>query len=811
MELAPLIGARMFNGLADVIEKHPKAIVAFWVVMLLAAAPFALESDKNLSYDITSMEGAGSESMEGMDLIYDSGYFYNSSSEMSTILVVEFDDHADESKIPQFQSSLAKQMEAEYGSGASVVYTGRFSDGITNDSGICMYLVNFDNGIDPKDEVSTLRGLASNANPGGLTTFVTGQSAIAHDTEAGASEDISKIDPFSILLVLILIGLFFRSIVSSATPPIVIGFAYGVLLCLAFFLSNVMGIYYITTIIVLVSMLGAGCDYCIFIISRYREERKRGLPKESALRESIIWAGESITTSGCSVIIGFGVMSFSSFSMISTMGMVLAAGIVLALLAALTLIPAIIMLVGDRIFYPSKIADYQDGSKALGGMYGKVARFGQRYFISSAKFSIKHAWGIIIACILITAPLAYVTLTHESSYDMISTMPRGEAKDGVNAIVENTDGGIIMPTYVLVAYNEPIASISTTAIGNVTVHLLVWSAGASDCLNATDSLAGAIATEEDDVAMAYGPTSWARLVYLYGNESAALQALPSESLKSAVSNVMTSSTPEPYRMMYIDYIINYLGGTLGGQADTVTGVVSCNYAKVTVIVRDEPMSPASMDTIKNLRGIVDDFDAANEQTVSQTWLAGSAVTLLSISETVNAEFVWIEIGVIVLIYLLLFVVLKSFITPLRSIVTIVMSVIWTLGLTFLLFDGLLDIPVTWIIPIVLFVVCLGLGMDYDIFLTTRIRENVKKCMTNDQAICHAMERSGAVITICGLIMAGAFSTLMISTAPMLQEFGFALGFAILVDALFVRTYVVPAVMHLLGRWNWYGPKSFSDR
>ena len=103
-------------------------------------------------------------------------------------------------------------------------------------------------------------------------------------------------------------------------------------------------------------------------------------------------------------------------------------------------------------------------------------------------------------------------------------------------------------------------------------------------------------------------------------------------------------------------------------------------------------------------------------------------------------------------------------------------------------------------------VCLGLGMDYDILLTTRIKENVMKGMTNDDAILHAVEKSGAVITICGLIMGGAFLTMALSTSPMLMEFGFALGFAILVDALFIRTYVVPAVMHLMGKWNWVGPK-----
>ena len=83
---------------------------------------------------------------------------------------------------------------------------------------------------------------------------------------------------------------------------------------------------------------------------------------------------------------------------------------------------------------------------------------------------------------------------------------------------------------------------------------------------------------------------------------------------------------------------------------------------------------------------------------------------------------------------------------------------------------------------------------------------MRKVGPNDEAITYTVERSGAIITICVFIMAGAFSTLVLSSAPMLQEFGFALWFAILVDALFVRTYVVPAVMHLLGDWNCKGPK-----
>jgi RND superfamily putative drug exporter len=129
------------------------------------------------------------------------------------------------------------------------------------------------------------------------------------------------------------------------------------------------------------------------------------------------------------------------------------------------------------------------------------------------------------------------------------------------------------------------------------------------------------------------------------------------------------------------------------------------------------------------------------------------------------------------------------------------------AVTHLIFGNLLGEGVMWMIPIILIVVCLGLGMDYDILLTTRIKENaVHRGMSNDDAIRYAVTRSGSVITICGLIMGGAFGTLMLSGTVMLQEFGFALSFAIIIDALLVRTYIVPAAMHLLGDWNWKGPK-----
>jgi len=797
----------VFDGLANAVIKHPKAIIAFWVIALVICIPFALQSPNVLKYDQTSMTGPNTEAAEGMNLIYNSSYFYsNASSSMSTVLVVPFSNVTAATSIQQFQRTLETLLQQQYGSDATLSFVGKFSNNNSSNSGIYMWLINFSGNLDPSAQVTTIRSLVSQANTQGLTTYVTGQSAINQDVQSGAAADVSRIDPISILLVLVLIGLFFRSLVSSVTPPVVIGLAFGILLCFVFFLGSVFQIFYLTEIVALVAMLGAGCDYCIFILSRYREGRRHGLQQEYALREAVKWAGESVTISGCAVVIGFGVMSFSSFSLFSTMGMVLAAGIVIALLAALTIIPSIIRLVGDRIFYPSSIQPLAKNGSEKTGIYGKFSAFGQRYFSRSAKQAIKYAWAIIIASALITVPLAYVVTTSSTSFDVISTMANGEAKQGLNAIVENTNGGIIMPTYVVLEFNKSIATISPVTVGGTTIYLLRWNSGAGEYLNITDSLATSIATNESqDIGAIYGPISWASLVARYGNDSVALQALPSTSLQSAVSSVLASPLPDTYKVMYIDYLINYLGGALGGAANASTGVRALTYAKITAVTKNEPLSPVSIDTIKGIQGIVDNFDATYHNAVAASWVTGSAVSLFAVSQTMASEFVWIVAGVIALIFLLLFFVMRSYLIPLRSIITIVMSVVWTLGLTFLLFDGLLSIPVTWMMPVFLFVMCLGLGMDYDILLTTRIRENVRKGMSNDAAITHAVERTGPVITICGFIMAGAFSTLMLSSAPMLQEFGFALGFAILVDTLWIRTYVVPAAMHLLGDWNWVGP------
>lgn len=822
--------------------KYPKHVIALWVVILLVAAPSAYfvmaHPQEALTYDVGS-GGISTESTRGNDILSDVDYFSNGNSDPAMMLVVEYPDAAGLAAVTSFNTAFAGAMMSKYdvnGQSVTVLPMGNYSKTGTN--GVFLIAINFSDGYKPSSEVENVREMVSAAKVStipGQNTYVTGGAAIYHDTEVSAMEDVKKIDPFTVILILILIGLFFRSLISSTTPPIVIGFAYAITLMAVLGLAQVMSIYYITSTLVLVSMLGAGCDYCIFIMARYREELKSGKDHHDSLRESITWAGESITISGCSVIIGFGALSICSYHVISTMGIVLAFGIVFALLAALTLIPAIIALVGEKIFWPSKVETYKEGSKAMKGWYGRMSRAGTGYFKASSRFAMRHAGTLIAASLLVTVPLAYVTMTEGSSFDSIAVMPNSESKDGVNAIVDNAQGGVLMPTYILLEAENSVADLSPLFIesemlslidpdlegqfpNGLTIGVLNWDATYGTQYRAlSEALAQNLKSKNDNVGSAS--------VLIYWNDlDAARQAMLLGTLPESISEsigmilelkgdaakwngLVTYASSKGITIsdegQIIDYILNHMAGGLsksyGGR----------QYIKTTVIMNDVPTSDRSMETIGNIREIVADTiasDSTFDSLMGKTYVTGSTAQIYDVSKIVNDEFTLIEILVMVLIFLLLFFVMKSYITPLRAILTIVMSIVWTLGLTHLLFTGLLGMPVNWIVPIILFVVCLGLGMDYDILLTTRIRENVSKGMSNDEAIAHAVESTGAVITICGIIMSSAFGTMVLSSSPMLQQFGFALWFAILVDALLVRTYLVPAVMHLLGRWNWVGPK-----
>jgi uncharacterized membrane protein YdfJ with MMPL/SSD domain len=179
-----------------------------------------------------------------------------------------------------------------------------------------------------------------------------------------------------------------------------------------------------------------------------------------------------------------------------------------------------------------------------------------------------------------------------------------------------------------------------------------------------------------------------------------------------------------------------------------------------------------------------------------------------------AVFPWLVLAVLVLTYLLLMRAFRSLILPLKAVLLNLLSVGASYGALVVVFKwglgsdlwGLyqFDQVEAWI-PIFLFAMLFGLSMDYEVFLVTRMREAWDESRDNTRAVAEGLERTGRIVTAAAIVMVAAFSGFIAGRVVGLQEFGFGLAVAIFVDATIVRALLVPSLMALFGRWNWWLP------
>jgi RND superfamily putative drug exporter len=180
-----------------------------------------------------------------------------------------------------------------------------------------------------------------------------------------------------------------------------------------------------------------------------------------------------------------------------------------------------------------------------------------------------------------------------------------------------------------------------------------------------------------------------------------------------------------------------------------------------------------------------------------------------------STFPWLVLAVLVLTYLVLLRAFRSLLLPLKAVLLNLLSVAASYGMLVVVFrwglgDRLFGLytfsQVEGWIPIFLFAMLFGLSMDYEVFLVTRMREAWDELGDNTRAVAHGLERTGRIVTAAAIIMVAAFSGFIAGRVVGLQEFGLGLAVAIFVDATIVRAILVPSLMAVLGRWNWWLPE-----
>jgi RND superfamily putative drug exporter len=195
-------------------------------------------------------------------------------------------------------------------------------------------------------------------------------------------------------------------------------------------------------------------------------------------------------------------------------------------------------------------------------------------------------------------------------------------------------------------------------------------------------------------------------------------------------------------------------------------------------------------------------------------LTGAPAFGVDFTKKAYDAFPWLIAAVLAITYLVLLRAFRSVVLPAKAVVMNLLSVAAAYGVLVLVFQngagtavGFHESPQieAWI-PIFLFAVIFGISMDYEVFLLSRMREEWDRHGDNERAVAYGLEHTGRIITAAAVIMIAAFSGFMAGRFVGLQEFGLGLSAAIFLDATVVRALLVPAVMKLLGDWNWYLPE-----
>jgi RND superfamily putative drug exporter len=239
---------------------------------------------------------------------------------------------------------------------------------------------------------------------------------------------------------------------------------------------------------------------------------------------------------------------------------------------------------------------------------------------------------------------------------------------------------------------------------------------------------------------------------------------------------------------------------------------SGRYAQVVVAGRHEYGDEAAQSFVHRLR---DDLVPAVRWPAGVRVLAGGGPPQgVDFIDRSYAVFPWLVLGVLALTYLLLLRAFRSIILPLKAVLLNLLSVATAYGALVVVFKwgvgnslwGLYQFPQieAWI-PIFLFAMLFGLSMDYEVFLVSRMREAWDETHDNKRAVGLGLERTGRIVTAAAVVMVAAFSGFIAGRVVGLQEFGFGLAVAIFVDATIVRALLVPSLMALFGRYNWWLP------
>lgn len=584
-----------------------------------------------------------------------------------------------------------------------------------------------------------------------LEVYVIGGPAFDYDLEATSKADLRMAEKFSLPVVLVILVFVFGGLVATALP-LVLGIAsVSVTLGLLFLLGQWLDLSIFVMNMVTMVGLGLGIDYSLFMVSRFREEISRRQGVAEAVRVTMATAGKAVMFSGAAVFVGLAMMIPFAVVFLRSLGMGGALVAVVAVLVAVTLLPAVMAVLGRRI------------------NAGRVLP--QRYLRQTDAGRAWHRWAALVMkrpLLFLGLSLAILALLALPVRELSAGMPTVEdlspgsdSRQGIELFEDKWGLGELSPLYV-------VFETDGSETGRLPAFL--------------DGLAALDGRLEADPRVA-------RVDSLADHDPGLAGSGAAERLAALMS--AASGQPGVDRMVSMR----------DGRVATVAWVYLSN-----------PRSEEGRQLVRDLRQqvlpAIDSFAGLNAR------VGGGAAEAVDFTDAMRSSFPLLLGAVLLISYLVLLVLFRSLILPLKAILMNLITVAATYGVLVMVFQrgwgsGILDFHtpdgIIPFVPVLLFAILFGISMDYEVFLLTRIREEYESSGDNEAAVARGLAQTGRIITTAALIMIAVFGSFALAESIIIKEVGIGLAVAIFLDASIVRIMLVPATMRLLGRWNWYLP------
>lgn len=549
--------------------------------------------------------------------------------------------------------------------------------------------------------VDQLREIAG-ADRDGLTVDVAGPAGLLADLIEVFTAIDGPLLLVTLVVVLVILLIVYRSPVLWVFPLLAAGMSYSLAALFVYLLAknDVIKLNGQAQGILTVLVFGAGTDYALLLIARYREELHRHERPWDAMRAAWKGAAPAIIASGATVIVSLLCLLLSSLNSNRALGPVSAVGIAATLLVMLTFLPALLLLGGRWAFWPRRPRYDHADPRTEHGIWGRIAGFVAR--------RARTVW-IVTAVVL--AALA----------------------------------------------------LGVTQLGATTL-------GQSDLFTQrTDSVAG------QEVIARHYPAGTGSPATIFTNQATAQQVAQVAQGVRGVSSVRPFSRQGP-----------------AGPPEVVDGRV-----QLQATLADSPDSNGAERTIRELRVAVHGVPGADAVVGGFT-----AINVDTADASTRDRNVIIPV-VLLVIAVILAVLLRALLAPVLLIATVVLSFLATLGLCALIFKYVLDFPgVDQSFPLFAFVFLVALGIDYNIFLMSRVREESVRRGTR-AGVLTGLAVTGGVITSAGIVLAATFSALAVLPLVVLVELGVAVAAGVLLDTIVVRSLLVPALAYDIGPTVWW--------